>query len=626
MRLRNSIGLLLLFLYSVTAVSAQDLDTIIPDLYKMANYAAMVAKPGLTESKDITWERLRPTRLSNLTCPLVPGTDLGREVRPYIMRLYYGMERYVVYVSEDGTLAQPCDSKFDTLASVIPPTPTPWPSQTMAILPTTTLTPAATFTPTITPTPAPTATALPATMTCPTDFTGFLAPRIKLGLATARVGDGGSPNRLRDQPSVSGEQIGQIQPGRTINQVLSGPACSDTYVWWFVEMDGIQGWTVESASSDGGSYFLEPLEGFAFPTNTPNAAPVVATASPTLESVVVPTIVVTVPGLLHTIMVDLHDSVREFRFLSDNTLIVRGFENVYVPTLTDDGGMSLQKIIKNVKAFDDTQDALYVLSGDENALVTAQKANPTETTTIPIQILNTEFVSSSLSMTHDGRYFLTGGCNGNCSLGKIELWETASRKVIRSQPAHVGQPNVWFTSDDQRILSLSNDGFQVWDTQSGAFMGGVALPIEWNQTTNPVISADSAYYYIAMCVEIVSGFECSKDKVQLVGWSIKTSEQVTMAALPVPSLEDLFFTTVSSLAISADGLHLAVGFKNGWIQFWSVDPVTRALTQGETLTIGEPVDDTDDKWVSGLAFNADGTELAVGTVSGGVQIWEVPGR
>lgn len=253
MRLRHIIMLLLLLLCGAAALSAQDVTEIARSLYPIANYAAQAAEPGLPPSNNITWEILRVTRLSSMTCPLVEGTDLGREVRPYIMTLRYPDTRYVVYVAEDGTLAQPCDAKFDSLAAVVPPTPTPLP------------------TPTITFTPIPplaTATPLPAAVACPPDFTGFMTPRIVLGAATARVGNGGSPNRLRDQPSVSGVQVGQIQPGRTINQILGGPACSGTYVWWFVEVDGLQGWTVESDSSDDGSYFLEPVGGVPGRPNT----------------------------------------------------------------------------------------------------------------------------------------------------------------------------------------------------------------------------------------------------------------------------------------------------------------------------------------------------------------------
>jgi hypothetical protein len=65
-------------------------------------------------------------------------------------------------------------------------------------------------------------------------------------------------------------------------------------------MDGVQGWTVESNSSDGGTYFLEPLEGFGFPTAAPvvaSATPAPVVASPTPASVVVIPSTKTEPGI-----------------------------------------------------------------------------------------------------------------------------------------------------------------------------------------------------------------------------------------------------------------------------------------------------------------------------------------
>ena len=83
----------------------------------------------------------------------------------------------------------------------------------------------------------------------------------------ARVTEGGSANRLRSAPSVEGELLGLIEPGITIDAVLTGPACGDDFVWWLVEVNGIVGWTVESSAPD---YYLEPLDGTPFAT-TPTA-------------------------------------------------------------------------------------------------------------------------------------------------------------------------------------------------------------------------------------------------------------------------------------------------------------------------------------------------------------------
>lgn len=94
---------------------------------------------------------------------------------------------------------------------------------------------------------------------CPPDFAGYMQPRITLGTGTARLTPGGIPNKLRETPAVTGAQVGTVQPGRTFNQVIDGPACSDGYVWWYVEIDGTFGWTAESSFYTQ-EYWLEPVE------------------------------------------------------------------------------------------------------------------------------------------------------------------------------------------------------------------------------------------------------------------------------------------------------------------------------------------------------------------------------
>jgi hypothetical protein len=74
----------------------------------------------------------------------------------------------------------------------------------------------------------------------------------------ARVDTGpGSANNLRATPGLSGDIIGKVEPGASF-RVLDGPECADNYVWWHIEIDGIQGWTAEYDPSVG-RYWLEPL-------------------------------------------------------------------------------------------------------------------------------------------------------------------------------------------------------------------------------------------------------------------------------------------------------------------------------------------------------------------------------
>ena len=101
------------------------------------------------------------------------------------------------------------------------------------------------------------------TYACPADFAGYLVPQIRVGSATAKVGAGGVPNVIRSAPVANdsiGARLGTIQPNRTIDRVINGPACSGGYVWWLVEADGTQGWTVESDVAQE-EYYLEPTVG-----------------------------------------------------------------------------------------------------------------------------------------------------------------------------------------------------------------------------------------------------------------------------------------------------------------------------------------------------------------------------
>ena len=83
---------------------------------------------------------------------------------------------------------------------------------------------------------------------------GCPEPRLAVG-GQGRVSPG-SPNRIRDTPSTSGTQVGQI-PGEAVFDVLEGPTCAEGFLWWRVEFNDIEGWTVEG-NADG--YFVEPFD------------------------------------------------------------------------------------------------------------------------------------------------------------------------------------------------------------------------------------------------------------------------------------------------------------------------------------------------------------------------------
>ena len=88
-----------------------------------------------------------------------------------------------------------------------------------------------------------------------TACTGLMPPRLVVG-QQGRVTPG-EPNRMRSNPSTSGQVVGQI-PGAGVFNVINGPVCDRAggFVWWQVDYNGQVGWTAEG---QGGEYWTEPV-------------------------------------------------------------------------------------------------------------------------------------------------------------------------------------------------------------------------------------------------------------------------------------------------------------------------------------------------------------------------------
>jgi hypothetical protein len=82
---------------------------------------------------------------------------------------------------------------------------------------------------------------------------GFMPSRLMIN-SSGRVTPGAS-NNIRQAPSTTGERLGEI-PGGAVFLVLDGPVCNEGYAWWFVDYNGILGYTAEGTGTD---YFVEPV-------------------------------------------------------------------------------------------------------------------------------------------------------------------------------------------------------------------------------------------------------------------------------------------------------------------------------------------------------------------------------
>lgn len=87
----------------------------------------------------------------------------------------------------------------------------------------------------------------------PTECDGLPAPR--MSIANIGIVIDTLPNNVRSQPASGSPLLGTIPPQGQF-MVLEGPVCSNGYVWWRVDYDGLIGWTAEGDASE---YWLEML-------------------------------------------------------------------------------------------------------------------------------------------------------------------------------------------------------------------------------------------------------------------------------------------------------------------------------------------------------------------------------
>ncbi len=163
-----------------------------------------------------------------LGCPYVAGTARPTGISAFTFKLTYHGVTYDYRVSADGSIVFPClkegGGPLGATTQPIQPAQTPTTSSN-----------------------------------CPAGYTGYLMPRLSVG-GQAQIGTNGTPNRLRSQPGVNGQQISVIQPGTTVS-IVGGPFCetSAQIIWWQVNANGVVGWTAEGQLPN--NYFLVPVGG-----------------------------------------------------------------------------------------------------------------------------------------------------------------------------------------------------------------------------------------------------------------------------------------------------------------------------------------------------------------------------
>lgn len=156
--------------------------------------------------------------------------------------------------THNATLENPAELVMQsTTTSTIPATsiPTLMPTAT----PTTTLTITASATVSLTSTPRPTATyTRTATPITPTR-TSTPRCRSRTSLDVNDLASVTMTVNLRPSPSTDVARLGRASPGDQL-RIISGPHCTDSYIWWEVRYDSREAWIAEG---DGSQVWLVPV-------------------------------------------------------------------------------------------------------------------------------------------------------------------------------------------------------------------------------------------------------------------------------------------------------------------------------------------------------------------------------
>lgn len=619
----------------VPSALAQDLPA---DIIPTAVDAANAAIPGLGQPNEWRWSFVPNVRDSALGCPLVTGTPLDTPVTVYQVTLIYGIESYNVFVSVDTTRVQLCDSKFPGLGlaatntpSPTPtgPTPTPgacvlsptgafanvrgvpsldgtqvdtitentthavlgrnsestwylieqgWVSSTVIVLSgDCRAVPSVSGSQSIggTATPAPPDSDIVLPFVCLTDSDLYLPTRIQAGQGTAQVEAGGLPNRLRAEPATSGAFIMDIQPGRTLDRVISGPACNEGYVWWEVEIDGQRGWTAES-NGNTSEYYITPVEGFEV-----------------------------LPG---RVLRGAEGSINSIAFAPEAEALVA----------SDSTGDSLL-------AWDLSTDELVTPSLDHGAPIIGVTYLPDGTLATsgmdgrvrlwqsdgtqfePLEGVIDPKWGARIGISPDGLLLAAPGCAEpgqlqDCILGQSRIYDINSGEVVMTIQGHSNAiHSVMFSPDGTLVATSSTDGVWLWDAETGEqvrvlpsqeFINGIAF------------HPDGVMLAAASCTEplIQNNIRtCNLGEVRL--WDVETGTALAVLAHP---------DEVQSVAFSPDGSRLASGDTDGVVYLWDVEAEAEiAMLVGHVQR------------VLALAFNADGDLLASGSIDQTIRLWEL---
>lgn len=379
----------------------------------------------------------------------------------------------------------------------------------------------------------------------------------------------GSANNMRNQPSTSGENIGQIAAGEAF-AVLDGPVCADGFNWWQVDANGVIGWTAEGRNDE---YWLEPLPDDV--VSDTSIAPYTRDELTAFDLLVMLTCpqenIRTAEGI------DINADGRFVAFgcgSSDNAfgvydMATRTLAGVYAGN---------QGFIRRLY-FVPHSELILVVTDDVLALWNLETGEKLVEREI-IHIRDIVFIP-------DGSQFVT---NAQSARG-VTLWDTATLTEVETLPDDRLSivDGLAISSDGKWLAAAGRDhSVRLWDLETGE--GWFATQAEMDeyissQTRGITFSSDGRFLVTSTC--LAKEYECKR--VQIDWWDVANGESVKTWTHDIADLIALRF-------LPGDDYLVAAGY-------------------GDTLVFdsatGEQVPSTIDTGAMQFAISPDGTFLAL---------------
>jgi|GEM_PF-4461627 len=271
----------------------------------------------------------------------------------------------------------------------------------------------------------------------------------------------GAPNNMRLTPSRQSASVGQI-PGEGEFTVLDGPACDGDILYWFVEFEGIQGWTGEGG---GGEYWTQPIAALTDAEPATTDLPVVSQALGQSYAVI------SASNIVQLTSVEQLVGQQPVAWTSNNGLVlVAGSESgegqLYVYSLNIPAALPASNNIWYASTHPENSN-IAMVTVDESAGTPQATLLIQDTETLAtLQTIGTYTEITAIHYTSNGRTLAVAENNVGFDTGTLHIYDAETFTLRQSVPA-VGGTIDSITSNGNRIAFSAGQQIYIVDMQTG---------------------------------------------------------------------------------------------------------------------------------------------------------------